>query len=125
MRIALLALALAATTLLTALPAQAASSATARASGDIPIRTGPGSSYRVIGQLPDGSRGHLQPCTRESLWCLILVGDEPAGWVRGSYIVGSAAKLEVTPHRFLGFDPLDPIPNRHCRSGDDDSFFCD
>ena len=121
MRAALVALALAATALI-ALPAEAASRATARASGDIPIRTGPGSGYRVIGELPDGTRVHLQRCTRESLWCLILIDGEPAGWVRGSYLVGSGAKLEVTPHKFLEFDPLDPL--ERCKVGDDDSLFC-
>ena len=45
-----------------------------------------------------------------------------AGWVRGSYLVGSGAKLEVTPYKFEGFDPLDPI--KTCDDDDDPSFFC-
>lgn len=93
--------------------AGAASKSTARASGDIPVRSGPGGGYRVIGELANGSRVHLQRCTYESNWCLFLDEDgDPVGWVRGSYLVGSAAKLEVTPHKFLGFDPLDPLDFR-------------
>lgn len=112
------------TPLLAALPAEAASRSTARASGDIPVRSGPGSGYRVIGELADGTRVRLERCTREQLWCLILDprSGQPAGWVRGSYLVGSGAKLEVTPHRFLEFDPMDPLGR--CKVGDDDSFFC-
>ena len=93
------------------LPALAASSSTARASGDIPIRSGPGGAFRIIGTLPDDTRVHLRRCTSESRWCLIIFDHGPDGWVRGSYLVGSPAKLQVTPHKFLTFDPLDPIPD--------------
>jgi uncharacterized protein YraI len=121
MRTALVVLSLLAASL-AVLPAEAASRGTARASADIPVRSGPGSSYRTIGTLPAGTAVHLQRCTRESNWCLFLDADgEPAGWVRGSYLVGSGAKLEVTPHKFLEFDPLNPI----VRCDDDDfRFFC-
>jgi len=119
MRIAPLALAL-----LVALgvPAEAASRHTARASGTIPLRAGPGSDYRIIDQLPDGSQVRLEQCTCESKWCLVLLEGEVAGWARGSYLVGSAAKLEVTPMKLL----VDPFPHR--RHGlfeddeDDDAF---
>ena len=108
--------ALAALTLLAALAAptlaESASTSTARASGDLPLRAGPGSGYAVIDRLADGTRVYLERCTTESNWCLVLIDDEPAGWARGSYLVGSGAKLQVTPHKFLGFDPLDPIPFR-------------
>jgi len=106
MRTARLVSALALAALLAPLPALAASKATARASGDIPVRSGPSGSYRVIGTLPNGTRVHLERCTRESNWCLFIDEDgEPAGWVRGSYLVGSGAKNEVTPHEFL-YDPF-------------------
>lgn len=97
-----------------ALPAVAASNNTARASGNIPIRSGPGSGYEIIGTLKNGSRVHLERCTRESNWCLFVdEDDDPVGWVRGSYLVGSAAKLEVTPQKFVGFDVMDPLGNGH------------
>jgi uncharacterized protein YraI len=121
MRTALLALSLVAASL-AVLPAEAASRGTARASGDIPVRAGPGSNYETIGTLRDGTEVRLQRCTRNSNWCLFLDKDgEPAGWVRGSYLVGSGAKLEVTPYKFEGFDPLDPIDT--C-DDDDHSIFC-
>ena len=100
MRTALLALSLVAACLV-ALPAEAASRGTARASAEV----------------------RLQRCTRNSNWCLFLnAGGQPAGWVRGSYLVGSGAKLEVTPYKFQGFDPLDPI--RTCDDDDHTSMFC-
>lgn len=112
MRTALAVLVLAAATLALPTAADAASRSTARASGDIPLRAGPGSGYQTIGKLANGTRVHLERCTYDSNWCLVLVDGEPVGWARGSYLVGSGAKLEVTPHRFLGFDPLDPLPFR-------------
>lgn len=122
MRTALLALSLVAASL-AALPAEAASRGTARASGDIPVRAGPGSGYETIGTLRSGTEVRLQRCTRNSNWCLFLdKSGEPAGWVRGSYLVGSGAKLEVTPYKFEGFDPLDPIDT--CDDDDDHSMFC-
>ena len=110
MRTALAVLALAAASLAVPTGAEAASTSTARASGDIPLRAGPGSRYAVIDELANGTRVHLERCTYESNWCLVLIDGEPAGWARGSYLIGSGAKLQVTPHKFLGFDPLDPIP---------------
>lgn len=81
-----------------ALPAVAAE---ARATGDLPIRSGPGSGYRTIGVLPNGTYVELSQCTRESRWCRIVYDDGPDGWVRGSYLVGSGAKLRVTPPDFV------------------------
>lgn len=74
--------------------------AEARATGNLPIRSGPGDYYRAIGTLPDGVRVGLSRCTRESVWCKIIYDDGPDGWVRGSYLVGSAAKMRVTPPEF-------------------------
>ena len=84
-------------------------SGTVQASADIPVRTGPGSGYETIGVLREGVQVRLRQCTRDADWCLFLHRDgRPAGWVRGSYLVG-AAKLEAMPNRFLTFDPLDPL----------------
>lgn len=117
MRTALALIAIVAATLALPAAAEAASKSTVRASGTIPLRAGPGSGYAIIGKLADGTRVHLERCTRESNWCLVLIEDEPVGWARGSYLVGSGAKLEVTPHKFLGFDPLDPLDFRHRYGG--------
>lgn len=109
------------------LSAEAASTSTARASADIPVRSGPGVGYQRIGILKKGAEVRLERCTRDSGWCLFLGKDgDPVGWVRGSYLVGSSAKLQATPHRFLGFDPLDPLgfcgPDRDGDWDDSDPF---
>lgn len=129
MRNALFVTAFALTTILLALPAAAASRGTAHASSNIPVRAGPGTGYEIIGTLEKGVDVRLQRCTRDSGWCLFLSkSGKPAGWVRGSYLIGSGAKLEVTPHKFLTFDPLDPLG--FCDDDDDngdwdDSRYCD
>jgi uncharacterized protein YraI len=99
-----------ASALMLAAPALAASRSTVRASGTIPIHDGPGARFDVIGKLPDGTRVRLSRCTSSGNWCRIIYPGGPDGWVRASSIVGMAAKVEVTPYRFHGFDPLDPIP---------------
>lgn len=109
------------------LSAEAASTGTARASADIPVRSGPGTGYQKIGVLKKGAQVRLERCTRDSGWCLFLGKDGDAvGWVRGSYLVGSGAKLQATPHRFLGFDALDPLglcgPDRDGDWDDSDPF---
>ena len=86
-------------TILAAL-ATPAVAADARATGNLPIRSGPGDFYRVIGTLPDGARVGLSRCTRHSIWCKIIYDDGPDGWVLGSYLVGSAAKMHATPSEF-------------------------
>jgi len=117
MRTAFAVLSLAAA-LLVVVPAEAASRGTVRASADIPVRSGPGSGYETIGVLREGVEVRLRQCTRDADWCLFLGRDgRPAGWVRGSYLVGAAAKLHAMPNRFLTFDPLDPLDL--CDDGDD------
>lgn len=103
------------------LPAFAASKNTARATGDLPIRSGPGTRYAVIGTLKNGARVHLERCTRTQNWCLFVdKAGEPVGWVRGSYLVGSPAKLEATPSRLFD-EPfgLFPRPRPFDRDHDD------
>ncbi|HEY0917847.1 SH3 domain-containing protein [Devosia sp.] len=73
----------------------------ARASGDVPVRRGPGEDYRVIDCLVDGAYYEVEDCTRRARWCLVSEDGELLGWVRGSYLVGSAAKNRVTPFEFL------------------------
>ena len=73
----------------------------ARASGDVPVRRGPGEDYRVIDHLVDGAHYEVEDCTRRARWCLVSEDGELLGWVRGSYLVGSAPKNRVTPIEFL------------------------
>lgn len=78
----------------------------ARASGDVPVRRGPGDSYRIIDHLVDGRYYEVEDCTRQARWCLVSEDGDLLGWVRGSYLVGSAAKARVTPFEFLVTPPF-------------------
>ncbi|MGV3490779.1 MAG: hypothetical protein ACO1OG_05585 [Devosia sp.] len=84
---------------------------TARASGAQAVHIWPRSASAVIDRLKPNERVYLDQCTRQARWCLVRQLDGgPSGWVPGSYLIGSPAKVEVTPFEF-SFDPLDPIPN--------------
>ena len=88
-----------------ALPAMAqAAEPTARVSGNIAVRTGPGTGYATIGRLQDGDRVTLDYCTRDDRWCLVT----GTGWVNASYLVGWNAKIPVTPFSFIGGDTFRP-----------------
>lgn len=87
----------------------AASTLTARSSGGQSVKIGPGSSYPTIDMLADQERVYVTRCLRQQTWCRIKQLDGgPAGWVMGSYLIGSPAKLAVTPFEF-SFDPMDPL----------------
>ena len=108
-RLARIALAAVAIALLGPLPALAAE---ARASGNVPVRRGPGEDYRIIGTLVNGQYYEVEDCTRRARWCLVSFDGDLLGWVRGSYLVGSAAKNRVTPFEFLvnpGFTKKTPL----------------
>lgn len=89
---------------LSAAVGQAVAAPTARASATLTIYAGPGQLYAPIGRLPRNSVVSLSECTPRATWCRI-VHDGPDGWVLGSYLVGSAAKVEATPWRPL-VDPF-------------------
>ena len=93
--------ALAALTLLAALSPLAADASEARASGNAPVRSGPGDFYRVIDHLVDGAYYEVEDCVRRARFCLVSEDGDLLGWVRGSFLVGSAAKVNVTPFEFL------------------------
>ena len=82
---------------------------TARASGVQAVHTWPRSSSSVVDKLKDQERVYLDRCTRKALWCHVVQLDGgPAGWVMGADLIGSPAKVEVTPFEF-SFDPMDPL----------------
>lgn len=72
----------------------------ARASGNTPFHQGPGNRFAILGNLVDGQYYEVERCTRESRWCLVSDRGERLGWVLGSYLVGSPAKVEATPPDF-------------------------
>ena len=89
--------------LVVASSASFASAATARASAIMNVRSGPGNGYAIIGTLSKNERVAIDYCTRNSRWCLVFDGDQGGaeGWVLGSYLVGSPAKVNATPPTFL------------------------
>jgi len=96
-----------------ALPSLAsAAEPTARVSGNIAVRQGPGTGYATIGRLRDGDRVTLEYCTRDDRWCLV----SGTGWVNAAYLVGWSAKIPATPFSFIGGDTFRPY-------GDDDDDF--
>jgi uncharacterized protein YraI len=97
--------ALAAAIALGALAAAPAHASQARASGDTPVRIGPGGGYGIIDYLEDGEYYDVEDCTRQTRWCLVSDDGDVLGWVRGSYLIGSGAKVEATP-----FEPLVKAP---------------
>jgi uncharacterized protein YraI len=84
---------------------------TARVSGNIAVRQGPGTGYATIGRLQDGDRVSLDYCTRDDRWCLVT----DTGWVNASYLIGWSAKIPATPFSFIGGDIFRP-------HDDDDDF---
>ena len=104
-------LAASAAALLAGLPT-GASAATARASGTVVIRSGPGYAYPVIGRLAGNESVSLSECTPSGTWCRI-VHKGPNGWVLGSYLVGSAAKVQATPWKPL----VNPFAQPYRRRG--------
>lgn len=89
--------------------------ATARASGVLPIHSGPANGYPIIGRLAQNERVEVVRCTWNSRWCYVA-GSGQTGWVLGSYLVGSAAKLRATPPKPL-VDPFRHLFGRHHRHG--------
>jgi len=90
--------------------ATGAAAATARASDPLDVYAGPGHGYRIIGKLARNAVVTLSECTPSGNWCRIKTGG-PVGWVLGTYLVGSAAKVMATPPRSL----VEPFLFRHGR----------
>ncbi|WP_052951551.1 SH3 domain-containing protein [Devosia soli] len=65
--------------------------------GNVAVRTGPGSQYRIIGALTNGTQVLLDYCTTDDEWCHVA----DLGWVDAAWIVGWSAKIAVTPPGFL------------------------
>jgi hypothetical protein len=85
---------------------------TARASGVQAVYAAPRDNARIVDKLANRERVYLDRCTRQARWCLVRQLDGgPSGWVRGADLVGSPAKVQVTPFEF-SFDPLDPLDFR-------------
>ncbi|MDB5542365.1 MAG: hypothetical protein JWQ89_4092 [Devosia sp.] len=65
------------------------------ANSGVPLHSGPGYGYSVAGELSPGSAYTVEQCTTDQIWCLVGNG-RTSGWVEGTHLNGSAAKLSVT-----------------------------
>src|SRR5690242_6861924 len=82
---------------------------TARSSGVQGVHSWPRLGSSILDKLDDQERVYLDKCTRHSVWCHVVQLDGgPGGWIMGADLVGSAAKLRVTPFEFE-FDPMHPL----------------
>jgi hypothetical protein len=82
---------------------------TARASGAQQVYVWPRLGSPVVDKLRDQERVYLDRCTRQAKWCHVIQLDGgPGGWVMGADLIGSPAKVQVTPFEFE-FDPMDPL----------------
>lgn len=103
-----LATSIVATVLLAATPAFA-DRPTARSSGAQEVYVWPRLGSPVADKLEDQERVYLDRCTRQAKWCHVIQLDGgPGGWVMGADLIGSPAKVQVTPFEFE-FDPMDPL----------------
>ncbi len=50
------------------------------------VRSGPGSSNRVIGRVRSGDRVNITRCDRSHRWCHIEARNTRNGWVRSWYL---------------------------------------
>ena len=74
-----------------------AMAADAYTTGNVNVRTGPGTGYAKVGTLYEGTRVDLRGC--ESNWCNIR-GDGLRGWVSANYLsdyVGRPPAVVVAP----------------------------
>ena len=90
-----------------AAPAMAAS---ARTTGDVNVRTGPGTGYARVGTLPAGTRVDLRGC--EDNWCNVR-GAGLGGWVSANYLtnyVGRPPAVVIQPRNRPPHRPRPPKP---------------
>ncbi|KAA0698009.1 hypothetical protein DTW90_17985 [Neorhizobium sp. P12A] len=66
-----------------ALPAEAA---TARVTGTTQVRSGPGTSYRSVGQVRRGDRVFVNRCSSSRRWCRIEPRHSRSGWVNSRFL---------------------------------------
>ncbi len=92
MKKTMIAAALAAATVFGA--ASAAQAATSYATTNVNVRSGPGTSYGVVGVLSAGSRVHVNYCNGS--WCSIEQGPVH-GWASSSYLESAAPSVVIRP----------------------------
>ncbi|CAA0098885.1 Uncharacterised protein [Starkeya nomas] len=66
--------------------------------GNVNVRSGPGTNYRVIGSLPAGARVDVGGCRGN--WCRVA-----GGWVSASFLSGGGTSVVVSPD-YSGVDDV-------------------
>lgn len=88
MRYALFVAAVIAVSAFVAAPAHAYHDAEAgQASGSANVRSGPSSSYEIIGKVQSGQKLQIIGCTRTWEWCDVQTNDK-RGWVASRFLLG-------------------------------------
>lgn len=90
----------------------AASAVEAVATTNVNVRTGPGTTFSIVGQLSGGERVDIRECTAAN-WCFIDRNLGPDGWVSAAYLTAPPA-TPVPP-------PAPPAPGPSA-PGEDCSF---
>jgi uncharacterized protein YraI len=62
-----------------------AEAATARVTGTVQVRSGPGNSYRSVGQLRRGDRVNVTRCSSRR-WCHVQTRHTRNGWVNSRFL---------------------------------------
>jgi len=71
------------------LASAAAAAGSAVTTGDLNIRSGPGTGYPVVGVIPVGHSVRVANCVADSAWCAVdFAGTH--GWSSASYMTGAA-----------------------------------
>ena len=73
-----------------------ASAATAYTSGNLNMRTGPGTHYGRVLVIPAGAPVALSRCLRGRSWCKVSFAGY-RGWVSGRYLVGARRNVYRGP----------------------------
>jgi len=82
-----------------------AQTATATATSDLNIRSGPGPQFDIVGLIPAESSATVEGCLDESLWCQVDY-DGATGWAYSDYLTidaqGTAVILTERPPELIG-----------------------
>ncbi|MDE1997082.1 MAG: SH3 domain-containing protein [Rhizobiaceae bacterium] len=66
--------------------AVSAEAASARVTGSVQVRSGPGNSYRVVGRLHRGDRVDVNRCSSSRRWCHVSSRHTRSGWVNSRFL---------------------------------------
>ncbi len=74
------------TVVLTLAEVAPADAASAQVTGTVQVRSGPGTSFRVVGQLRRGDRVTIDRCSSSRRWCNVRSRYSRSGWVASRFL---------------------------------------